>query len=189
MGRKLISGLNIFAVVCLCLFVFAACAKKQVSVPSAPVSGTMDTEQEMGDTMTPPEGEMEDAAIREARLDDMKDKDMADSIAKKKIYFDYDRSDLSAAARATLKEVAEMMDSYPSWTLDISGHCDERGTIEYNLALGEHRAEAIKKYLVDKGISPDRIKTISFGEEKPAYDNTAEKTRKKNRRVYIPKNK
>ena len=99
-----------------------------------------------------------------------------------KIYFEFDRSDLSADARGTLKEIAGMLTSHPSWTADIQGHCDERGTIEYNLALGERRARAAKKYIVDLGISSDRLSTISYGEERPVDPRSMEEAWAKNRR-------
>jgi peptidoglycan-associated lipoprotein len=83
----------------------------------------------------------------------------------KEIYFNFDRYDLSADARATLKANADWLRKNPSMRVEIEGHCDERGTNEYNLALGAKRAQAAKEYLVSLGISANRVSTISYGEE------------------------
>ncbi len=85
----------------------------------------------------------------------------------KNIYFDFDRYDLHMDARETLKTNAEWLESHPSVRAEIEGHCDERGTNEYNLALGAKRANAAKSYLVTLGVSPDRLSTVSYGEEAP----------------------
>ncbi len=99
-----------------------------------------------------------------------------------RIYFDYDRSELNAEAQSTIKKIAGVLQSNPSYSLDVSGHCDERGTIEYNLALGERRARAAKKFLITLGISGDRISTISYGEERPVDPQSSESAWAKNRR-------
>ncbi len=109
--------------------------------------------------------------------------------AKEEYFFAFDSSELSPAAMKDLDKAVEYFKYHPNTQIDIQGHTCSIATEQYNLALGEHRAEAIKKYLIEKGVSPDRIKSISYGEEKPAYDNSAETTRKKNRRVFIPGNK
>lgn len=108
---------------------------------------------------------------------------------KEEYFFAFDSSELSPAVMQDLDKAVEFFKYHPNTQIVIQGHTCSIATEQYNLALGEHRAEAIKKYLIDKGVSPDRIKTISYGEEKPAYDNSAESTRKKNRRAYIPGNK
>ncbi len=108
---------------------------------------------------------------------------------KEEFFFALDSYDLSTATIADLKAAVEYFTVHPSEMIEIQGHTCSIATSEYNLALGAQRAEAIKKFLVDNDISPDRIKTISYGEEKPVYDNSAELTRKKNRRVLIPRNK
>lgn len=83
------------------------------------------------------------------------------------IRFDFDRATLSGAARATLDDHANMLKTYRTLTILIEGHCDERGTVEYNLALGERRANAVFNYLVNLGINGSRLKTISYGKEFP----------------------
>ena len=105
-----------------------------------------------------------------------------DSSPLKEIYFDFDRSDLSADARETLQTNAEWLKSKPSDRMEIEGHCDERGTTEYNLALGAKRAQAALDYLVTLGIAPARLSTISYGNELPVCREHAENCWQKNRR-------
>ncbi len=84
-----------------------------------------------------------------------------------RVYFDFDRFDLNDVSRSTLERQAAWLSANPGVRVAIEGHCDERGTREYNLALGERRANAAKDYLVALGVSPDRIRTVSYGEERP----------------------
>ena len=83
------------------------------------------------------------------------------------VYFDFNKFSIRADARNVLKRQAVWLKSNPSVTLSVEGHCDERGTREFNLALGERRANSVKDYLVTMGINPVRIKTISYGKERP----------------------
>src|SRR5438128_1526333 len=85
-----------------------------------------------------------------------------------RIFFDTDKSDVKAEARRTLERQAEWLKRYPNVTVTVEGHCDERGTREYNLALGERRANAAKNVLVALGIPASRVTTISYGKERPA---------------------
>ena len=101
------------------------------------------------------------------------------------IYFDFDRADLSQSARERLEGIAAWMEAEQSMRLRIEGHADERGTSEYNLALGDRRANAVKKYLTALGIEGGRLKTISYGEEMPADLIQAESGWAKNRRVHF----
>lgn len=84
-----------------------------------------------------------------------------------RVFFAFDSAALDEAARAVLDRQAEWLLRYPHVTVTVEGHTDERGTREYNLALGERRAQAVKDYLAARGVSPDRILTISYGEERP----------------------
>ena len=107
----------------------------------------------------------------------------------KEIYFDFDRYHLRPDARETLKVNANWLRANPSVRVEIEGHADERGTSEYNLALGARRAEAAKDYLVTLGISAERLSTISYGEELPVCKEKIEECRHRNRRgrfVVIP---
>ena len=99
-----------------------------------------------------------------------------------RVFFDFDKFSLKPEARATLEKQSAWLKKYPSVTVVIEGHCDERGTREYNLALGERRANSAKDYLVTLGINPSRIKTISYGEERPVALGSSEKSWSQNRR-------
>ncbi|MBN2309031.1 MAG: peptidoglycan-associated lipoprotein Pal [Candidatus Hydrogenedentes bacterium] len=103
------------------------------------------------------------------------------------IYFDFDSSALRPDARETLKQNAEIMKQLPDVIIQVEGHCDERGTQEYNLALGERRALAARDFLVKLGVSGDRIITISYGEEFPADPGHDEAAWGKNRRAVFNK--
>ncbi len=99
------------------------------------------------------------------------------------IYFDFDSAQLLPKAQEVLKRKADWLRAHPGARVIIEGHTDERGTVEYNLALGDRRAEAAKSFLVELGISPDRITTISYGEERPADPGHDEAAWAKNRRA------
>jgi len=101
------------------------------------------------------------------------------------IQFDFDKYNLKPDAQATLKAGAPAYMKYKDYKLVIEGHCDERGTVEYNLALGQKRADEAAKYLVDLGIEKDRIKTISYGKEMPLDKGHDEAAWAKNRRAHF----
>jgi peptidoglycan-associated lipoprotein len=98
------------------------------------------------------------------------------------IYFDFDRYDIRADARPVLRTNAAVI-ADASGKVTIEGHCDERGSAEYNLALGERRANAVKRYLVDLGVSSSKLRTVSFGEERPAVQGHDESAWRYNRRA------
>lgn len=102
----------------------------------------------------------------------------------KDIHFDFDKYDIRPSDAAILKENAALLKKYPNVKIQVEGHCDERGTNEYNLALGERRANNTKKYLLSLGIAADRISTISYGEEKPMDPGHNEEAWAKNRRAH-----
>lgn len=101
------------------------------------------------------------------------------------IRFDYDKSVIREDAKSTLAQVAAAVKTGRPAALLIEGHCDERGTAEYNLALGERRAEAAKKYLLSLGVKPGSLSTVSFGEEKPVDPGHTEAAWAKNRRAHF----
>jgi peptidoglycan-associated lipoprotein len=103
----------------------------------------------------------------------------------KDIRFDYDKYDIRREDEGILKENAAFLKKNPKMKIQIEGHCDERGTVEYNLALGERRANSTKKYLVSLGIASDRISTISYGKERPLDPGHNEEAWAKNRRAHI----
>jgi peptidoglycan-associated lipoprotein len=98
------------------------------------------------------------------------------------IYFEFDDSGLRPDAKATLRASAEDLKKSPNIRVEVQGHCDNRGTNEYNLALGNRRANSAKRYLIDLGIRASRIETVSFGEERPAVRGNNEVAWARNRR-------
>jgi peptidoglycan-associated lipoprotein len=109
----------------------------------------------------------------------------ADAIEEGTIYFDYDKYDLSASAILEIRELANAMKSNLSARIRIEGHCDERGTREYNLALGEKRANAVSELLRVNGVASSKLTTVSYGEEKPVAYSSNEAAWGKNRRAEI----
>jgi peptidoglycan-associated lipoprotein len=103
----------------------------------------------------------------------------------KDAYFELDKSDLRDDARAVLTKDAEFFRSYPQVKVSLEGHCDERGSTEYNLGLGQRRAEAAKNYLISLGISADRIETTSWGKERPFCTEHDESCWQQNRRAHF----
>ena len=135
---------------------------------------------------------MKKAAADKAAAEKAKEQQrlLAEASAFKNIHFAFDRYDLNAEARNILGGLADWLSKQGSWVVTIEGHCDERGTAEYNMALGERRAEAAAAYLASLGISKDRIATISYGEERPLDPRSNEEAWAKNRRghfVVVPK--
>ncbi len=100
----------------------------------------------------------------------------------KTVYFDYDSSSLNSQAISILRDNAEKIKQVPNVIIQVAGHCDERGTQEYNLALGERRAQSVREHLRQLGVSGDRLITISFGEEAPEVSGNNESAWSRNRR-------
>lgn len=100
-----------------------------------------------------------------------------------RVFFGYDQYDLNSESRATLEKQAQWLKTYPNVSLMIEGHCDERGTREYNLALGEKRANAVRNYLTALGIEGSRLQTISYGKERPAVMGSDDSSWAQNRRA------
>jgi len=101
------------------------------------------------------------------------------------IYFDYNESTLRWDSQEELKIKAEWMRTHPAVNIIIEGHCDERGSAAYNIALGERRAETAKNFIVDLGVESERIETVSFGEERPFDPRSNEEAWSKNRRAHF----
>jgi peptidoglycan-associated lipoprotein len=156
------------------------CAKKKVA--SEPVEETkkesaMEAEKKQKDMTA------EEKALTEAERKAMQKAQQAkQTLISEKIYFDFDKYNLKPQYKEVLKEKAEILKNYPGWNMLIEGHCDERGTEEYNLALGERRARAAYEFLVILGVDSSRMKIVSFGEEKPAVKGHNEEAWAKNRR-------
>jgi peptidoglycan-associated lipoprotein len=110
---------------------------------------------------------------------------VSESVEMQDVYFDYDSSDLRSDARATLSENGRKLVSSTKTSITVEGHCDERGTVDYNLALGDRRANAAKDFLVSYGVDGGRIKTISYGENKPFALGHDEASFAQNRRAHF----
>jgi peptidoglycan-associated lipoprotein len=167
----------------------SACAKKQPAVarpmPPPPAStggptGPPPPPQPVSEPIpVPPEPVSEDS-IAGRSLDDLN----RDSPLKP-LFFALDSADVSADGQRVLQDNAAIMKKYPAWQITIEGHCDERGTAEYNLALGERRALAAKNYLVSLGIPADKVKTVSYGKEFPFEPGHDDNAWSKNRRAHF----
>ena len=169
----------------------AACSKKNppIARPSPPPPTATNTPapprppappEPVREPTSVPAEPVRDDAISSASLDDLNR-----SSPLKPVFYELDSSDLSAANQRTLDENAALLKRYASWAVTVEGHCDERGTAEYNLALGERRAIAARAYLVSLGISADRLRTVSYGKEFP-FDPGHEQTAfAKNRRAHF----
>lgn len=101
------------------------------------------------------------------------------------VFFPLDASDLDDAGRRVAQSNADLLKRYPTWMVTVEGHCDERGTAEYNLALGERRAVSVRTYLVSLGVAPDRIRTVSYGKEFPFDSGHNEEAWARNRRAHF----
>ena len=169
----------------------AACRKKTPPVarptppppattaPSTPGRPPAPPEPVTEPAIVPPEP-VRDDAISSASLDDLNRNSPLQPV-----FFELDSSDLSPAAQRALDQDAGLLKKYGTWTITIEGHCDERGTAEYNLALGERRAIAARAYLVSLGISADRLRTVSYGKEFPFDPGHDESAYTKNRRAHF----
>lgn len=176
---------KIIAVICL-LFVMG-CAKKYSRPSTAPMQpeGTVSQEVTAPETMKEEKmGEIayaKEGAIQEHELSiDERAKGILSDI-----HFDYDRYDIRPDARPTLDTIAAFLGKGKDLNLVIEGHCDERGTNEYNLALGERRAKSTKNYLVSRGVTPARMIIITYGEERPMCTDAAESCWQQNRRAHF----
>jgi peptidoglycan-associated lipoprotein len=129
-------------------------------------------------TVTPPPPPPATAAATPT-LEEMFTKEVKDA------YFDFDKADIRTDARQALSQTAEFLRSYPQIKVLVEGHCDERGSTEYNLALGDRRAEAAKNFLVSLGVAADRMQTISYGKERPFCTEHTEACWQENRRAHI----
>jgi peptidoglycan-associated lipoprotein len=101
------------------------------------------------------------------------------------VHFDFDRYSLRPEATRVLDDAVSKLRERPTMRVEIEGHTCNIGTAEYNLALGDRRANAVREYLVSRGVSADRLHTVSYGEERPKYDNSREETRRLNRRAAL----
>lgn len=152
--------------------VLAGCSKKkEVAEPAPPPAPTPTAE-------TPPPAPPPTTTEPEQPA-----KTVQDQIAD--VFFDYDSAELSSSAQSTLDANGKVLNDNPSANVTIEGHCDERGTVEYNLALGDRRAASAKDYLVRFGISAGRLSAVSYGEERPFATGADEAAYAQNRRAHF----
>ena len=137
--------------------------------------GTADSSVHISVTAPPPPAPV----THEPSLQELFDKEVKDA------FFDYDKADIRADARDALSQTGQFLRSYPQLKVVIEGHCDERGSTEYNLALGDRRAASAKQFLVSLGIPADRMETVSYGKERPFCSASTEECWQQNRRAHI----
>jgi peptidoglycan-associated lipoprotein len=183
-------------VVAVAAMIGVGCAKKKVAAQAPPPpASTSNSAQQSSNTETarsmnntpapapaPPQTSRMPNAQTRARIDTL--------LARiEDAYFDYDkhtlRPDAITALQADSTELRDILKDYPDYKLTIEGHCDERGSAEYNMALGQERADSAKAYLVQVGIPSAQLATVSYGKEKPACDEHDEACWQKNRRIHI----
>ena len=143
------------------VFFVAACATKPKDTADSSGSGTTSSSSDVSSeegTITETDGSGIVSGSQEDLIVNVGDR----------VFFGYDSSDLDSDALELLQDQVAWLKQNSDVTVTIEGHCDERGTREYNLALGEKRAQAVKNYLIGLGINPDRVSTISYGKERPA---------------------
>ncbi|MFA6011859.1 MAG: peptidoglycan-associated lipoprotein Pal [Desulfobacteraceae bacterium] len=178
--------------VIMSLMLVVSCGKKKVeTAPAAAADTATDTKpaDDAANAATDTE-KVEDTAVMAA--DDNAGKKetagaaaVAETVGVSDIYFDYDSSDILSSETAALEAKAQWLKANPNVKTTIEGHCDERGTSEYNLALGDRRAARAKSFLEKLGISGSRMETVSYGEEKPAVPDHNEDAWSKNRRAHF----
>ena len=172
-----------------------ACAKKQAPVarPTTPPPVTSGTPGNTNPTRppTPPEPVPEpttipaDPTVTSGDMTSRTIDDLNKQSPFQPVLFALDSEAIDAQGQAALQNNAQILKQYPTWVVTIEGHCDERGTPEYNLALGERRAIAARDYMVSLGIAPDRLKTVSYGNEFPFDPGHTEEAYSRNRRAHF----
>lgn len=167
-------NLSVIMLLALCLCI-GACAKKQTTNPDESLDGS-DSFNSQNEPIT-----VDDIKFTEEPS--LRNSDTYKRQSLSTIYFSYDSNNISESAKSTLNENAKYLRNNPKFNIVVEGHCDERGTSEYNLALGQRRALKVKEYYVQLGIAPSRIATISYGEEKPEDKKSCESAWAKNRRA------
>jgi peptidoglycan-associated lipoprotein len=181
-----VSGL----VVVLAVVTLGACAKKTPPV-ARPVPPPPPMEEPATPTKppAPPEPAGEKPAVPAPMKEDTMASRSLDDLNRdsplRPLFFGYDSAEVSAEGQKVLEGNAELLKKYPTWVITVEGHCDERGTAEYNLALGERRAVAARTYLVSLGIPADRVKVVSYGKEFPFDPGKTEEAYARNRRGHF----
>ena len=184
MNRKWTATFGMMALALVVVMV--GCAPKEA--PVLPVEAPVEPEPEPVEDVTPPPApptvEDETPAWMGQELEELNAEIVKLGLLGD-VYFEFDKYDLLQDARDRLQQNAAFMKDYPNLVFGLEGHCDERGTNEYNLALGERRANAAKSYLVSLGVDPARLRTISYGEERPFCGDHHEGCWSRNRRGHF----
>ncbi|MGC9045196.1 MAG: peptidoglycan-associated lipoprotein Pal [Thermodesulfovibrio sp.] len=168
---------NLFLVI-FCLFFVFACAERKIYMPEGKVEGEIPKKEEKIEAGKPEQQE----EISTEKMSELVKK-LQDEV--RDIHFDFDKYDIKQEDIPTLKKVASILQKYPGLKVIIEGHCDERGTAEYNFALGQKRANAVKQYLITLGVPSSKMEIISYGEEKPLCNEHNESCWQKNRRAHF----
>jgi len=186
--------LNLLVVALAVSLGVAGCRKKPVGVTTIPgmtgrIGGTNDTSGLI--TGTPPLATEQNPNVKPLPAEGvipLGGRNLGDYIpnperfAANTVYFEFDRATIKPSETSKIEDVAKYLQGNPTHAVQIEGHCDERGTEQYNLSLGERRALSVREYLVTAGIQPDRVFTISYGESRPAQSGHNEAAWSKNRR-------
>ncbi len=195
MKKRLLMNLTVALMVSGLVFT-VSCAKKTV-ISESPTGVTVDQSAEdaaaaeaaeLAKQRAMEEAQLKADALKEAQLNDAEFAKKAAAerrFQSQDIHFGYDSSELSPMSKTLLKEKALWLEANSNVLVSIEGHCDDRGTTEYNLALGERRALSAKQFLVNLGISESRLATISYGEERPLALEVTEAAWAKNRRAHF----
>ncbi len=191
MNQYIVRGVALLLVLSA-LTVFTACSKKAIRTDTAGTATVDTTVGEGTDLSTGPAGTPGDYSeenLDEQSLDTtpqvVRATIPAEKMSQEDIYFDFDSYSLQPQAQLILKAKAEWLLANPRADVLIEGHCDERGTSEYNIALGDRRAETCKAFLVRMGIPQARLQTVSYGEERPLIAGHSESAWAKNRRAHF----
>src|SRR5574341_177559 len=161
-----------YAAVIFSLFILGGCAGSKKTVETIPSEPVEVSEPEAPEAVIKPKEEMSTPAAESSV-----------PLILQNVYFEFDKYDLTAEALQTLADNARALKAHPEANVLIEGHCDERGTIEYNLALGDKRAKAARDYLTSLGVSAAQLSTISYGKEQPLDTRNNEEAWARNRRA------
>ena len=192
MRRMVPNGIWVTALVLTVALTLAACGKKKAPIarPTAPPPPATGLETTPGRPPAPPEP-VRDATIvppepvREESVSSASLDDLNRSTPLRPVFYELDSSELSAEGQRILDGNAAVLKQHATWTITIEGHCDERGSAEYNLALGERRALSARAYLISLGLPAERLRTVSYGKEFPFDPGHDESAYAKNRRAHF----
>jgi len=187
MKNTLFSKISVLALLTVIVMPLASCKTAQKSDKNTLLTSTDDQVIIEDKTVEQPfqavENEEQAKSLNEGTVETIKEVEVQD-----RIFFDYNSSEISGAAKEVLNTQIDWLKNTPNVKITIEGHCDERGTREYNIALGERRAMSAKNFLVAGGIDNSRIQVISYGKERPAYFGSSEDIYNKNRRAVVVPN-